>query len=215
MGQDIKKIETTYNFVSKEYAVAFSNEHEKKPEDQKILRRFSDKLKGQSPVWDFGCGPGQTTKFLKDLGVDISGMDLSEKILELARKKYPDIHFQRGNFLNLEFKDDSLAGVVAFYAIVHLDREQVEALFKEIWRILRPGGRFLLAFHRGEGTIHINEFLGKKVDIDLTLFSTGFIARCLKNAGFEKIETTRRNPYIGVEFETQRAYVSAVKSDSN
>lgn len=93
MEQDLSLIETLYDNVAKEYAETFSGEHEKKPQDQVILHRFSRKIGGRKPVWDFGCGPGQTTKFLKDLEIEISGLDLSERILEQARTIHPEILF--------------------------------------------------------------------------------------------------------------------------
>ena len=119
MGQDLNKIERMYDTVAKEYSETFSGEHEKKPKDQEILRRFSTDVGDKKPVWDFGCGPGQTTKYLKDLGIEISGLDLSEKLLEHARSNHPEINFRKGNILELEFKDNSIGGIVAFYAIVH------------------------------------------------------------------------------------------------
>lgn len=210
MGQDLNKIESMYDSVAEEWAKAFSGEHEKKPMDREILRRFARKNGNKKPVWDFGCGPGNTTQFLKDLGTEISGLDLSEKILEQARTTHPDIHFRKGNILDLEFENDSIAGVVAFYAIVHFTREQVKKAFSEIFRVLQPGGIFLTAFHIGENTIHVDEFLGKKVDIDFMFFSTDFISDCLKKCGFEKIEIIEREPYPGVEYQSRRAYVFAV-----
>jgi len=74
-----------YDTVAKEYSETFSGEHQKKPKAQEILRRFSIEIGDKKRVWDFGCGPGQTTKYLKDLGIEIAGLDLSEKILEQAR----------------------------------------------------------------------------------------------------------------------------------
>ena len=59
-----------------------------------------------------------TTKYLKNLGIEISGLDLSDKIIEQARINYPEIHFRKGNLLELEFENDSISGIVAFYAIV-------------------------------------------------------------------------------------------------
>jgi ubiquinone/menaquinone biosynthesis C-methylase UbiE len=211
MGQDLDKIENLYDTVAKEYAEAFSGEHEKKPKDQEILHRFSQEIGDGRPVWDFGCGPGQTTKYLNDLGIEISGLDLSEKILEQARTLHPDLNFRKGNILDLEFAADSIAGIVAFYAMVHFTEEQVETAFREVFRVLQPGGIFLFTYHIGEETIHIDEFLGKKVDTDFMFFTTDFIFSCLKDGGFVRIEIIEREPYPGVEYESRRAYVFAKK----
>ena len=211
MGQDPDKVRTAYDGVGKEYAETFSGEHEKKPKDQEMLRVFSREIGDRRPVWDFGCGPGQTAKYLKNLGIEISGLDLSEGMLEQARKAHPDIHFQKGNILDLEFENGSIAGVVAFYAIVHFTKAQVGAAFREIFRVLQPGGLFLLTYHVGDETIHLKEFLGKRIGLDFMYFGTGFILDCLKENGFEKMEAIEREPYAGVEFESRRSYVFATK----
>ncbi|MGD8529755.1 MAG: methyltransferase domain-containing protein, partial [Syntrophobacterales bacterium] len=109
LGQNLNKVENLYDTVAEEYAEAFSDEHEKKPKDQEILHRFSQEIGARRPVWDFGCGPGHTTKYLKNLGIEISGLDLSEKILEQARTNHPEIHFRKGNILELELENDSIA----------------------------------------------------------------------------------------------------------
>ena len=211
MGQDLNKIENVYDTVANEYVEAFSGEHEKKPKDQEILHRFFLEIGGRKPVWDFGCGPGQTAKYLKNFGMEVSGMDLSGKILEKARAIHPGIHFRKGNILELEFESDSIAGVVAFYAIVHFTEEQVEMAFREVLRVLQPSGIFLFTYHIGEETIHLEDFLGKKIDIDFIFFTTDFISSSLKKSGFEKIEIIEREPYPEVEYESRRAYVFAKK----
>jgi len=209
--KNLNRIENMYDAIAKEWAEAFAGEHEKKPKDKEMLCRFSQEIGDRRPVWDFGCGPGNTTKHLKDLGIEISGLDLSEKILEQAKTINPEIHFQKGNILDLEFENESIAGVVAFYAIVHFSAEQVGTAFREVFRVLQPGGIFLLTYHIGEEKIHLDEFLGKKVDIDVVFFTADFISGCLKDSGFEKIEIIEREPYPGVEYQSRRAYVFAMK----
>jgi SAM-dependent methyltransferase len=214
MEQDLNKIAHLYNTVAKEYSDTFTGEHEKKPMDQEILRRFTLEIGDRTPVWDFGCGPGQTTKYLKDLGVVISGLDLAEKAIQQASNNHPQIAFRTGNMLTLDFEDDSIAGIVAFYAIVHFTKEQVEKAFREIFRVLKPDGLFLFTFHVGEETIHVEEFLGKQVDIDFMFFAVEFIVDCLRKCGFEKLEVIEREPYPEVEYQSHRAYVFARKPGS-
>ncbi|MBN2324109.1 MAG: class I SAM-dependent methyltransferase [Spirochaetes bacterium] len=211
MQQDPERIAKVYDTVAVQYAKEFEGEHEKKPKDREMLEKFSKETKGGRPVWDFGCGPGHTAGYLKTLGVEVSGLDLSEKILEQARTIHPKIHFRKGNILDLEFENDSIGGVVSFYAIVHFTKEQVKQAFREIFRVLQPGGSLLLTYHIGDETIHLDEFLGKKIDIDFMFFTTDFITGCLKKSGFEKIEIIERDPYPGVEYESRRAYVFAKK----
>jgi ubiquinone/menaquinone biosynthesis C-methylase UbiE len=213
MGQNLDKIENLYDSIAREYAEAFSGEHEKKPMDRVMLQRFSDEIGDRGPVWDLGCGPGQTTAYLNSLGVEASGLDISDKLLEQARVHHVGIDFRKGNILDLEFEIGSIAGAVAFYAIIHFTREQVERALREVYRVLKPGGIFLLTYHIGDETIHISEFLGRKVDTDFMLFTSEFISWCLKDSGFEKIETIEREPYAGVEYESPRAYVFATKRD--
>lgn len=211
MEQDITLIANVYDSISKEYADSFSDEHERKPKDKEILYRFSQEVGAKRPVWDFGCGPGQTTRYLRNLGIEISGMDLSEQILEQAKRKHPDIHFRQGNILELEIENNSIAAVVAFYLIVHFTQKQACKAFQEIYRVLNPGGLFLFTYHIGEDTIHLNEFLGQNISIDFMFFSTEFIANCLMDCGFKSIDTIEREPYPEVEYQSRRAYVFARK----
>jgi len=211
MGQDSNKVAIQYDTVAKEYAEKFCGEHEQKPKDCEMFFKFSQEIGNRKPIWDFGCGPGQTTKYLSDLGIEISGMDLSEKLLERARTLHPKIHFQKGNILEPDFESESIAGVVAFYAIVHFSEGQVGRAFDEIFRVLQPGGVFFLAYHIGDETIHLDEFLGQEVELDFILFRNDFILRCLEDSGFRKIEVVERDPYPEVEYQSQRAYVFSRK----
>jgi ubiquinone/menaquinone biosynthesis C-methylase UbiE len=207
--QDLNRIKQTYDIVAKEYAQEFFGEHEKKPKDQEILHRYAQEIGDRRPVWDLGCGPGQTTAYLKNLGVEIAGLDLSEKTVEQAKIVHPEIHFQKGNMLELDFTESSIAGIVSFYAIVHFTSAQVKKAFREIFRVLQSGGLFLFTYHIGDETVHMDEYLGKSVDIDIMFFPTDFVADSLRAVGFEHIEIIEREPYTGVEYESRRAYVFA------
>jgi SAM-dependent methyltransferase len=211
MQQGLRKIEKTYDAVAREYAVAFADELDKKPKDQEMLRRFRQELGTRKPAWDFGCGPGHIANYLNQLGLEIAGLDLSEKILAQARTRYPSILFRKGNILALDVASNTLAGVVSFYAMAHFTKKQVLLAFREILRTLQPEGLFLFTFHIGDNTIHLEHFLGNKIDVDFTFFSTDFMLNGLRESGFTRIEAIEREPYPGVEYQSRRAYVFARK----
>ena len=214
MVENSNKIVEAYDFIANEYAEKFCRDHDNKPMDREVLYRFSQEVVGKKPIWDFGCGPGQTTHYLRDLGIEISGLDVSEKLLEKARVMHPGMTFQKGNILDLEFETGSIAGIVAFYAIVHFSHAEVGKAFREIFRVLQPGGAFLFTYHIGEGAIHLDAFLGKDVDLDFMFFKTDFILCRMEDVGFEKIDVIERNPYPEVEYQSRRAYVFAKKPTS-
>ena len=211
--RDLSRIEAAYDAVAGDYAREFRGEHEKKPMDQEMLGRFAKAIGGEGPVLDLGCGPGQTSGYLHGLGLKVMGMDLSGKAIAEAGKAHPDIEFRKGDMLELDLPDSSVAGIVSFYAIVHFSPAQVETAFREICRVLRPGGRLLLTFHVGDETIHLEEYLGHRIDVDFMFFATGFISRALQHAGLEVTEIIERDPYPGVEYQSRRAYVWARKAE--
>ena len=211
MKQSLVKIEKTYDQIAQQYADINNNELEHKPKDRILLKKFSKKVRNKKPVWEFGCGPGQIAWYLKSIGVDISGLDLSEKILQQARSLHPGMHFQKSNMLGLDFANNSIGGIVSFYAIVHFTRQQVAGAFKEMYRVLKPGGVLFIAFHIGDETIRINEFHGASIEIDFMFFQTEFIQKCLLETGFKQMEKIEREPYPEVEYQSKRAYIFAYK----
>lgn len=92
-------------------------------------------------VLDAGCAGGRDTKLMADRGVDIVGIDLSTKLIKVAKLKYPTIKFIEGNFLNLPFENNLFGGVWSHGSLLHFEtiNEVVKAL-KEFNRVLLPGG---------------------------------------------------------------------------
>jgi ubiquinone/menaquinone biosynthesis C-methylase UbiE len=57
-----------------------------------------------------------------------------------ARRLNPGLDFREGDLLALDLEAGSLAGIVAFYALVNLPRPALTTAFREMWRALEPGG---------------------------------------------------------------------------
>ena len=213
MEQTSDYIQACYDAVAREYAERFAGELAHKPLDRELLSRFAFEVRGRGLVYDLGCGPGQTTAFLHGSGVQVRGLDLSADLLREARQRHPDIDFEQGDMLALSLADDSLAGVIAFYAIVHFAPTELRRALAEMHRVLQPGGCLLLAFHVGVGSIHVEEFLGRSVAMDFVFFSPDDVTDELVRAGFVDLEVIERDPYPDVEYPSRRAYLFARKPE--
>ena len=180
--------------------------------DREILDRFIAEVKGRGPVCDMGTGPGEVARYLYDHGLEaVTGIDISPEMVNQARTLSPMIEFREGNMLALDMPDNQWAGITAFYSIIHIPRECVVRALSELKRVLMPGGLLLLTIHIGDNNVHIEEFFGKNVSIDFLFFTPEEMEGYLREAGFERIETTTRQPYPDVEYQGPRAYLFARK----
>ena len=94
------------------------------------------------------------------------GIDLAPRMIEWARKLSPAIEFRVGDMRALELPDGALAGLVAFYSLIHIDEREMVPTLRELRRVLAPGGLLLIAFHMGEETVHRDELWGHAVSLD-------------------------------------------------
>ena len=99
------------------------------------------KFRGGAKVVDLGCGSGVFTDALRRRGYRCTGVDLSPKLIAIARQKYPEIEFIEGDVEGLPFPEASFDAVLLSGLVHHLpDASRCAA---EVFRILRPGGTFV------------------------------------------------------------------------
>jgi ubiquinone/menaquinone biosynthesis C-methylase UbiE len=102
------------------------------------------RLSGLSPpakFIDLGCGSGVFTHLLQRAGYMCVGLDLSGKLIRLARRRYPGIEFVQGDIEHLPFADGSFDGALLSGVVHHLPDPACCAA--ETFRVLRPRGRFV------------------------------------------------------------------------
>lgn len=151
------------------------------------LALFADLVRdaGGGPVADVGCGTGYVTRYLHDAGVDAFGIDLSPEMVALARRDHPGLRFDVGTMTDLDLADGSVAGVVAFWSVVHVPDDAMPGVVAELRRVLRPGGPLLVGFHVGEGAQHTSEgYSGRPVALDTYRRTPGQVAAWLREASF-------------------------------
>ncbi|MFF1738291.1 class I SAM-dependent methyltransferase [Streptomyces mirabilis] len=142
-----------YDAVAVHYTERFRNDLDALPLDRAMLAAFADLVRttGAGPVAELGCGPGRITAHLRDLGLDVFGVDLSPVMIDLAREAYPDLRFEVGSMDALDLADGKLNGIVSYYSVIHTPPQEVPSYFAEFRRMLAPDGHLSLAFFESEG----------------------------------------------------------------
>jgi SAM-dependent methyltransferase len=146
---------------------------------------------------------------LHEQAVDICGIDLSPEMIRCAARLCPGVEFRVGDMRTLDFETGTLAGIVAFYSIVHLEPAELDAVFKECRRVLAPEGPMLLAFHIGDESVHVDDLWGQPVDLDFRFHTPSDVTKRLQTADLIVVESAEREPYEGVEYPSRRCYLLA------
>lgn len=147
-------IRVSYDAVAASYSDQLRNGLDDEPYLRAALALFAELVRdsGGGPVADLGCGPGHITAHLQQLGVSAFGIDLSPKMIDVARHSYPGLRFETGSMTDLRLVDASVAGLLSFWSLVHTPDDELPAIFARFRRVLRPGGPLLVGFHAGEGS---------------------------------------------------------------
>ncbi|GAB3873279.1 class I SAM-dependent DNA methyltransferase [Terrabacter terrigena] len=187
---------TAYDTVAVDYARLLEDELAGSPLDRALLGHFTELVlaEGGGRVVDVGCGPGRITGHLATLGLDVEGVDLSPGMVGEARRRHPEIDFRVGELAALDATDDSLAGVVAWYSIIHTPPDDLPAVFTELHRVIRPNGLLLLAFQTGGFSVRREQAYGHEVTFEAHRHDTDGVAAQLADAGLRVTVRTERTP---------------------
>ncbi len=100
---------------------------------------IDETVQADDRVLDACCGTGDLAIVARSRGADVVGLDFSERMLERARRKEPQIDWVRGDVLALPFDEGSFDAVTVGFGVRNV--EDLEAGLRELRRVLRLGGR--------------------------------------------------------------------------
>jgi SAM-dependent methyltransferase len=153
---------------------------------------LKERLSPRSKVLDLGCGAGvPLTRVLAET-FEVTGVDISARQVELARRNVPNARFINADIVGVDFPRASFDAAVGSYSFIHVPRAQHEALFRKIFGWLRPTGVLLANFGIGNCEVdYDDDWLG--VPMFWSSFDADGTRAALRRAGFEllidRIET--------------------------
>ncbi|KJS59183.1 class I SAM-dependent DNA methyltransferase [Streptomyces rubellomurinus] len=201
-----------YDAVAVEYTDMFGGLMASSPMDRAVLGLFAELVRAERPdgkVAELGCGSGRVTGHLHGLGLDVSGVDLSPGMIELARRDHPQVPFRVGSLFDLPYGDGELTGALAWYSIIHTPAERLPPVFAEFARVLAPGGHLVLAFQVGDEPSRQDRPFGHPVSLDFRRLRPERVEELLREAGLRVTSRTVREASTGEK--TPQAYLLARK----
>jgi SAM-dependent methyltransferase len=135
------------NYASEWSVAAYAAETGLRPLENELVHEFFPAPPAR--VLDIGCGAGRTTIGLSGQGYDVLGIDLSSALLQVARERFPSIPFAEMDATQLQVANASFDAAMFSYNGIDCiyPVEARRACLAEVWRILRPGGIFILSSH--------------------------------------------------------------------
>lgn len=161
-------------------------------------------------VADIGCGPGHVGAHLAADDVGVVGLDLSPAMCLLARSR--GVPAATADMAALPIRSASLTGVVCWYALIHLDTDQRAIAYRELDRVLRPGGWALVAFHTSDAETasgrakKMTEWWGHEVDLTFHFLDPDQEVVVLSGTGLRLVARMDREPGAA-EYPSRRSYL--------
>lgn len=147
-----------------------------------ILKMFCQ----NSIALDYGCGTGRSTRFLKGLGFDCVGVDISKEMLEQAKQNDPVGDYKLISSGQLPFDCDRFDLVFSCFVFLTVpSKDELLKIFLDIKKVLKPGGIFM--FVTGSKYLYYKQYISYDIEPNCALRSE------------EKIQVTLKD--LGVQFE--------------
>lgn len=159
----------------------------------KKVESLAARFRGDSSrvrLLDIGCGAGLVEQFLRIHNAEITGLDVSEPLLEKARENVQGCRFTHFDGQSIDDEDNSYHLVFAINVFHHIAIKNRIQLLMEMWRVLRPDG--LLALFEHNSWHPITRFVVSRCsfDRDAVLLSRSNACSLLRTVGLHHIESS-------------------------
>lgn len=151
---------------------------------------FSKRLKGKR-VLDIGCGAGRDAEQFIQKKYDYTGIDISEGMIEVAKKRVPEANFKVMDFYSFDFPNESFDGFWAAASFLHVPKNELQVVLAEAKRVLKKNGTGFISVKEkvsmDEGVITEDRYGGIKRYF--AFYSSDELAEKLEQSGLKVIES--------------------------
>mgnify|MGYP000751145590 CR=1 FL=1 len=130
------------------------------PNERYLFEKFFSKDKF---ILDLACGAGRTTLRLTELGYRAKGVDLSDKLIALAKRRFAELPFEVGDYCDIHEEDQSSDNILISHNgldYAHPESQRLKAI-AECARVIKPGGIFILSSHNIK-SLHFSPYFLKE-----------------------------------------------------
>lgn len=150
------------------------------------MDEFVTYLKGKD-VLDIGCAMGSFTKYISDKGYNVDGIDISSNLIDIARRKVPEVNFQVMDMLDLKI-DKLYDGIMFINSTIHIEKKNMLDLFKNVSKLLKDDGIIFIILLEGDGEMYVEEPLDPSIKEFVNFYSKGEIEEVFNGAGLSIID---------------------------
>ena len=196
-------VRLAYDTVAVDYAATFPGTEPETPLDLAMVVAFATAVRAgaETPsdarILDAGCGAGRMSRYLKDRGCSVQGIDGSPGMVAMARRDHPDIHFSVADLASTPFADNSFAGVMLWYSIIHTPPANLPGVLAEVVRLVRPGGHLLVGFQSGTGIRDVAPAYrarGHEISLERYCYTADEVVAVLRTVGAQEVCRLVRSP---------------------
>ena len=159
------------------------------------LRFFLETIEGDD-ILDLGCGSGRDAEWFSEKGKNVVGIDLSENLLDIAKKKAPNAVFNKMDIRNLGFEKEDFDGIWASGSIHHITKDEAETVLEELHHILKHQGLLYVSVKKGKGERYVRDGRIEEGKRFFSFYEEDELNKLISKAGFEIIKSEHDSEWI-------------------
>lgn len=194
-----------YDKIAEKYTEIFFKDFSDKTE----LNLFLSYLPHGAKILDVGCGPGNITQYFLQKGFDCEGIDLSQGMIKMAKKRVPEGNFKVADLRKLDYPENSFDALIAAYSFMHIPQQDTRKTLKGFKRILKPRGIFFLIVKEGKGERFLKEPLDSSEKCYVKLWQIPEALRLLRDLHFDILYEGRGKSITKGELRYDKIFILA------